>query len=160
MPCKAVKCGATLFFTGAASWVCGGSDGSVPEVLFNIQLDPKAFKLCSELRRCHNMACTNAYGTKDVHNQISELKLRCNELSSGGNTYSIAWGKSQLGTLQCGWLRSQRLTDWLGQNGPFYKVWGTILHMHVVTKMWPPADVVYRTTTRGDKHLKGTCHTR
>ena len=36
--------------------------------------------------------------------KISELKLWCNELSSRGDTHSIAWGKSQLGTLQCGQL--------------------------------------------------------
>ena len=41
------------------------SDGSVPEVLFNIWLDPNAFKLCGELKQCHDTACTNAYGTKD-----------------------------------------------------------------------------------------------
>ena len=40
MPYEAVNHGATLLFMGAASQVCGGSDGSVPEVLFNIQLDP------------------------------------------------------------------------------------------------------------------------
>ena len=96
---------------GAASRVCGGGDGSVLEVLFNIWLDPNAFKLCCELKRCHDMSCTNAYGTKDIHNQISELKLRCNELSGGGDAYGIAWGKSQLGTLRCGRLGSQRLTD-------------------------------------------------
>ena len=44
-------------------------------------------------------------------NEISELKLRSNELSGGVNAYGVAWGKSQLGTLQCGQLRSQRLTD-------------------------------------------------
>ena len=38
-----------------------------PEVLFNIRLDPNAFKLCGELKQCYHMACTNAYGTKDVH---------------------------------------------------------------------------------------------
>ena len=43
--------------------------------------------------------------------KISELKLRSNELSGGGDAYGIAWGKSQLGTLQCGRLGSQRLTD-------------------------------------------------
>ena len=52
---------------GAASQVCGGGDGSVPEVLFNIWLDPNVFKLCGELKRCYDMACTNAYGTKDMH---------------------------------------------------------------------------------------------
>ena len=56
-----------LLFMGAASRVCGGSDGSVPEVLFNIRLDPNAFKLCSELKRCYDMVCTNTYGTKDAH---------------------------------------------------------------------------------------------
>ena len=40
----------------------------------------------------------------------SELKLGSNELSGGGDTYGVAWGKSQLGTLRCGQLRSQRLT--------------------------------------------------
>ena len=67
MPCEAVNHGATLLFTGAASRACGGSGGSVPEVLFNIRLDPNAFKLCSELKRCYDMASTNAYGTKDAH---------------------------------------------------------------------------------------------
>ena len=67
MPCEAVNRGATLLFTGAVSRVCGGSDGSVLEVLFNIQLDPNAFKLCGKLKRCYDMACTNAYGTKDAH---------------------------------------------------------------------------------------------
>ena len=43
--------------------------------------------------------------------KISELRLRSNKLSGGGNAYSIAWGKSQLGTLWCGRLGSQRLTD-------------------------------------------------
>ena len=52
---------------GAASRVCSSGDGSVPEVLFNIQLDLNVFKLCGELKRCHDMACTNAYGTKDTH---------------------------------------------------------------------------------------------
>ena len=42
--------------------------------------------------------------------EISELKLQSNELSGGGDTYGIAWEKSQLGTLQCGQLGSQRLT--------------------------------------------------
>ena len=37
-----------------------------PEVL-NIRLDPNAFKLCGELKRCHDTAGTNAYGTKDAH---------------------------------------------------------------------------------------------
>ena len=37
------------------------------DVLFNIQLDPNVFKLCSELKRCHDTVCTNAYGTKDAH---------------------------------------------------------------------------------------------
>ena len=52
---------------GAASRVCGGGDGSVPEVLFNIRLDPNAFKLCSELKWYYDTVCTNAYGTKDTH---------------------------------------------------------------------------------------------
>ena len=56
-----------FLFTGAASRVCGSSDGSVLEVLFNIQLDPNALKLCGELKRCYDTACTNAYGTKDAH---------------------------------------------------------------------------------------------
>ena len=60
-------CGATLLFTGAVSRVCGGDDGSVPEVLFNIRPSPNAFKLCSKLKQCNDMACTNAYGTKDAH---------------------------------------------------------------------------------------------
>ena len=68
MPCEAVNRGATLLFMGVVSRVCSGSDGSVLEVLFNIRLDPNAFKLCGELKQCHDMACTNAYGTKDVHN--------------------------------------------------------------------------------------------
>ena len=52
---------------GVASQVYGGGGGSVPEVLFNIWLDPNAFKLCSDLKQCYDMACTNAYGTKDAH---------------------------------------------------------------------------------------------
>ena len=67
MPCEAVNHGVTLLFIGAVSQVCSGSDGSVPEVLFNIRLDPDAFKLCGELKQCYDMACTNAYGTKDAH---------------------------------------------------------------------------------------------
>ena len=67
MPCKAVNHGATLLFIGVASRVCSSGDGSVPEVLFNIWLDPNVFKLCGKLKQCHDMACTNAYGTKDAH---------------------------------------------------------------------------------------------
>ena len=52
---------------GVVSRVCGSGDGSVLEVLFNIRLDPNMFKLCSELKGCYDTACTNAYGTKDVH---------------------------------------------------------------------------------------------
>ena len=111
MPCEAVYHSTTLLFTGAASRVCSSGDGSVLEVLFNIRLDPNAFKLCGKLKQCYDTACTNAYGTKDAHYQISELKLRCNELSGRGDAYGIARGKSQLGTLQCGRLESQRLTD-------------------------------------------------
>ena len=43
--------------------------------------------------------------------EISELKLQSNELSGGGDAYGVAWGKSQLGTLRCGQLGNQRLTD-------------------------------------------------
>ena len=43
--------------------------------------------------------------------EISELKLQSNKLSGWGDAYGVAWGKSQLGTLWCGRLRSQRLTD-------------------------------------------------
>ena len=67
MPCEAVNRSATLLFTGVASRVCGGGDGSVLEVLFNIRLDPNTFKLCGELKQCYDTACTNAYGTKDTH---------------------------------------------------------------------------------------------
>ena len=112
---------------GVASRVCSGGDGSVPEVLFNIQLDPNVFKLCSKLKRCYDTACTNAYGTKDAHYYISELKLQCNELSGWGDAYGVARGKSQLGTLWCGRLESQRLTDWAktapfigGSGAPYY----------------------------------------
>ena len=42
--------------------------------------------------------------------KISELKLQSNKLSGRGDAYGVAWGKSQLGTLQCGQLGSQRLT--------------------------------------------------
>ena len=52
---------------GAESRVCGSGNGSVPEVLFNIRLDPNAFKVCSELKWYYDMACTNAYSTKDAH---------------------------------------------------------------------------------------------
>ena len=56
--------------------------------------------------------------------KISELKLQSNELSGGGDTYGIAWGKSKLGTLWCGRLGSQRLTDCICQNSLFYReVW-------------------------------------
>ena len=68
MPYEAVNHGATLLFMGAVSRVCGSGDGSVPEVLFNIRLDPDAFKLCGKLKWCYDMAYTNAYGTKDVNN--------------------------------------------------------------------------------------------
>ena len=55
---------------------------------------------------------------------MNELKLLSNMLFGGGDTYGIAKGKSQLGTLQCGRLGSQRLTDLLGQNGLFYRgIW-------------------------------------
>ena len=67
MPCEAVNRGATLLFMGAASRVCGGSDGSVPEIPFNIWPSPNAFKLCGELKQCNNMAYTNANSTKDAH---------------------------------------------------------------------------------------------
>ena len=67
MPCEAVNRGATLLFMGAASQVCGGGDGSVPEVLFNIRLDPNTFKLCGKLKQCYDTACTNAYSIKDAH---------------------------------------------------------------------------------------------
>ena len=64
--------------------------------------------------------------------KISELKLWSHELSGGGDAYGVAWGKSQLGTLWCGWLRSLRLTDWLGQSGLFYReVWRySNMHAH------------------------------
>ena len=76
MPCKAVNRSATLLFMGATSQVCGGGDGSVPEVLFNIQLDPNAFKLCDKLKWCYDTACTNAYMVLKMHIiEISELKL-------------------------------------------------------------------------------------
>ena len=67
MPCEAVNHGATLLFMGAASRVCCGGGGSVLEVLFNIWLDPNAFRLCGELKRCYDTVCTNAYGNKDTH---------------------------------------------------------------------------------------------
>ena len=67
MQCEAVNHGATLLFMGAASRVCGGGGGSVLEVLFNIRLDPNMFKLCDELKRCYDTACTNAYCNKDTH---------------------------------------------------------------------------------------------
>ena len=91
--------------------------------------------------------------------KYSELKLQWNNLSGGGDAYSVAWGKSQLGTLRCGWFESQRLTAWLGQNSPFYRVGNSILRMHAVTKMWPPTGVVHRIATVGNKCLKGTCRT-
>ena len=67
MPCEAVNRGATLLFTGAVPRICGSGDGSVLEVLFNIWLDPNTFKLCGELKRCYDTACSNAYGTEDAH---------------------------------------------------------------------------------------------
>ena len=48
MPCEAVNHGATLLFTGAASQVCSGGDGSVSDVLFNIQPNPNMFRLCGK----------------------------------------------------------------------------------------------------------------
>ena len=62
--------------------------------------------------------------------EISELKLRSNKLSGRGDTYSVAWGKLQLGTLRCGWLRSQRLTDSIGQNSLFYREVWRYCNMH------------------------------
>ena len=67
MPCEAVNHGATLLL-----WVRHHEYVVVvvvlsPEVLFNIWPDPNAFKLCGELKRCYNTACTNAYSTKDAH---------------------------------------------------------------------------------------------
>ena len=120
MPCKAVNCSATLLFMGVASQVCGGGDGSVPEVLFNIWLDPNAFKLCSKLKQCYDAVCTNAYGTKDTHYWNKWTQTMRNELSGGGDAYGVAWGKEPCGVVDSG----ERLTDWLGQNGLFYrKVW-------------------------------------
>ena len=43
--------------------------------------------------------------------KMSELKLLSNRLFGGEDAYGIARGKSQLGTLRCGQLGSQRLTD-------------------------------------------------
>ena len=48
MPCEAVNRGATFLFMGALSQVCGGSDGSVLDVLFNLWPNPNASRLCSE----------------------------------------------------------------------------------------------------------------
>ena len=46
MSCEAVNHSATLLFMGAVSLVCGGSGGSMPEVLFNLRPNPNAFRLC------------------------------------------------------------------------------------------------------------------
>ena len=54
MPCKAVNIGATLLSTGAASLVNGGSGGSVPELLSNLQ--PNALRLCGELKQRNDTA--------------------------------------------------------------------------------------------------------
>ena len=48
MPCEAVNHGATFLFMGAVSQVCGGSDGSVPDVLFNLRPNPNTSRLCIE----------------------------------------------------------------------------------------------------------------
>ena len=58
-----------LLYMGAASQVCSSDDGSVREVLFNVQPNPNAFKLCGELKWCNDTVYTNAYGTKDAHYQ-------------------------------------------------------------------------------------------
>ena len=48
---------------GVASLVNGGSGGSAPEILFNLQPNPNAFRLC-----CATIwHSTNAYGTKDTY---------------------------------------------------------------------------------------------
>ena len=78
---------------GAASRLCGSIGGSVPDVLFNIQLDPNTFRLCSKLKQCNNTACTNIYGTKDAYYQINELRLQSNELYGGGKAHGIGWEK-------------------------------------------------------------------
>ena len=69
--------------------------------------------------------CAPMYMVLKMHiMERNELKLLSNELSGGGDAYGIAKGRSQLGTLQCGGLQSQRLTDWIGPNGHFYRgIW-------------------------------------
>ena len=46
MPCEAVNHSAILLFMGAASEEWCSSDGSVPDVLFNLPPNPNVFKLC------------------------------------------------------------------------------------------------------------------
>ena len=67
--------------------------------------------------------------------KMSELKLRSNRWSGGGDAYSLARRESQLGTLQCGQLRSQRLTDLAKMASFIGKFGGTTTCMCVVTKM-------------------------
>ena len=63
---------------GAVSRVCSRSDGSVPDVLFNIRPNPNTFKLCSKLKQC------NAHMVLNMHIiEMGELKLLSNELSGG-----------------------------------------------------------------------------
>ena len=73
MLCDAVNRCATLLFMGAASLVCGGSGGSVLEVLFSLQ--PNAVRLCGNLCSATIWHCANVYGTKDTHYEERKLKL-------------------------------------------------------------------------------------
>ena len=108
MPYEAVNHGATLLFMGAVSRVCGGGDGSVPET-YGLTLTHLSYAV--NLRGVTIQRAPMHTVLKTHITKISELKLWSNELSGRGDAYGIAWGKSQLGTLQCGRLESQRLTD-------------------------------------------------
>ena len=67
--------------------------------------------------------------------KMNELKLLSNELSGRGDTYGVARGKSQLGTLWCGRLGSQRLTNLAKMASFIGKSGGTTTCMHMVMKM-------------------------
>ena len=111
MPCEAVNHGTTLLFMGAASRVCGGGDGSVRKYSSTYSLTLTRLSYAANLSGAMIRHAPMHTVLKTCITKISELKLRSNELSSGGEAYGVGWGKSQLGTLRCGRLRSQRLTD-------------------------------------------------
>ena len=54
--------------------------------------------------------CAYAYGTKDAHYEMNELKLLSNELSGGGDTYGMSVGKVTARNLSV-WLTREPKTD-------------------------------------------------